>query len=53
MHEGTLDLIILILVFAMLQIWWIFPLLINNKKNNFNDKELKSKIDELERLFRK
>ena len=53
MSPGTLDLIILILVFVVLQAWWIIPLIKNNHKINDRGKELREEIEQLEKLFNK
>ena len=53
MSTGTTDLILLILVFAGLQAWWIIPLIKNNNKINEREKELREEIKQLEKLFKK
>ena len=52
MQPGTLDLIILILIFISLQAWWVIPI-IKKIKINEKDKALKQEIKQLERLYRK
>ena len=53
MSPGTLDLIILILVFVVLQAWWIIPIIKNNNKMNERDKMLRKDIKQLEKLYKK
>ena len=53
MSPGTLDLIILILVFVGLQAWWIIPLIKKNNKLNERGKELREEIKQLEKLYKK
>ena len=53
MSPGTPDLIILILVFVGLQAWWIIPLINKNNKLNDRDRELREKIKQLEKLYKK
>ena len=53
MSPGTIDFIILVLVFIALQAWWIIPLLKKNKKLNERGKDLSEEIKRLEKLYRK
>ena len=53
MSPGTLDLIILILVFVGLQAWWIIPLIKKNNKLNDKGQELRREIKQLEKLYKK
>ena len=53
MSPGTPDLIFLILVFSVLQSWWIFPLIKKNNKLNDRDRELREEIKQLENLYKK
>ena len=53
MSPGTNDLMFLIIVFIVLQAWWIIPLIKKNKKLNHRDKELREEIKNLEKLYRK
>ena len=53
MSPGTLDLIILILVFVGLQAWWIIPLIKKNNKLNERGKVLREEIKQLEKLYKK
>ena len=53
MSPGTPDLIILILVFVVLQGWWIIPLIKKNNKINERGKELREEIKQLEKLYKK
>ena len=52
MSPGTSDLILLVIVFIGLQVWWIIPLIKNNKLNE-RDRELKEEIRYLEKLYKK
>ena len=53
MPPGTIDLIILILIFIGLQAWWIIPII--NKNNNLRErgKDIREEIKQLERIFKK
>ena len=53
MSPGTSDLIILIFVFIVLQALWLVPLIKNNKKLNYRNKELIEEIEQLEKLYKK
>ena len=53
MSPGTIDLILLILVFLGLQAWWIIPIIKKNNKINEKGKELREEIQQLEKLYRK
>ena len=53
MSPGTTDLIILILVFMLLQAWWIIPIIKKNNKMNLRGKELREEIKQLEKLYKK
>ncbi len=53
MSPGKPDLIILILVFAGLQAWWIIALIKNNYKIKQRGKELREEIKQLEKLYKK
>ena len=53
MSPGTLDLILLILVFVGLQAWWIIPIIKKNNKDNGRVKDLREEIKKLEKLYRK
>ena len=53
MSPGTTDLILLILVFIVLQAWWIIPLIKKNNKLNKRGKELSEEIKQLEKIYRK
>tara|TARA_Y100001968_G_scaffold129599_1_gene118319 strand:- start:323 stop:484 length:162 start_codon:yes stop_codon:yes gene_type:complete len=53
MQPGTIDLIIFGLIFIGLQAWWILPIV---KQSNSSDKKssnLRKKIIQLERLYKK
>ena len=53
MQPGTIDLIIFGLIFIGLQAWWILPLVRQN--NSFDEKSsnLRKKINQIEKLYRK
>ena len=53
MSPGTPDLILLILVFAGLQAWWIIPIIKKNNKINERNKEFREEIKQLEKLYTK
>ena len=53
MSPGTPDLTVLILMSVGLQAWWIIPIIKNNNRINERDKELKEKIKQLEKLYKK
>ena len=53
MPQGSLDLLILIIIFLGLQAWWIYPILKKNRKSNKKTSNLKEKIETLERLYKK
>ena len=53
MSNGTPDLILLILVFIVLQAWWMVPLIKKNNKINQRGKELREEIKQLEKLYKK
>ena len=53
MSQGSIDLLILLIIFLGLQAWWIYPILKNNRKFNKKTSNLKEKIETLERLYKK
>ena len=53
MQPGTLDLIILILIFIVLQFWWVIPIIKRNNKLNKSSKDIREEIKQLERIFKK
>tara|TARA_Y100000589_G_C27183581_1_gene641771 strand:- start:660 stop:821 length:162 start_codon:yes stop_codon:yes gene_type:complete len=53
MHLGTYDLLILLIIFLGLQVWWIYPIFRRNRRLNKKDTNLKEKIENLERLYRR
>ena len=53
MPEGSIDLLILLIIFLGLQAWWIYPILKNNRSFNKKTSNLKDKIETLERLYKK
>ena len=53
MSPGTLDLILLILVFLGLQAWWLIPIIKKNNKINEKSKALNKEVKLLEKLYKK
>ena len=53
MHQGTFELIILILIFLGLQAWWVIPIIKRNNKMNERRKDLSEEVEQLERIFKK
>ena len=53
MKQGTIDLIILIILFLGIQAWWFIPLIKKSNKTNKKDKEIIEKIKKLERIYKK
>jgi len=53
MRPGTLDLLILVFVFLVLQAWWIAPIINKNNKLNKRGNELREEIKQLEKLYKK
>ena len=52
MKPGTIDLIILGVIFIGLQAWWIISIVSQNNSSNEKSSNLK-KVSQLERLYRK
>tara|TARA_Y100001933_G_scaffold8983_1_gene8062 strand:- start:422 stop:583 length:162 start_codon:yes stop_codon:yes gene_type:complete len=52
-QPGTFDLIILIVVFILLQTWWLIPIIKRNNKMNERGKDIRKEIKQLERIFKK
>jgi len=53
MPQGSIDLLILLIIFIVLQAWWIYPLLKKEGKFNKKNSNLREKIETLERLYKK
>ncbi len=53
MQPGTFDLILLIIIFIVLQAWWIIPIFKRNNNMNQRGKDIKEEIKQLERIFKK
>ena len=53
MLPGSIDLIILILVFFVLQAWWVIPIIKKNNNLNKRDNKLREEIKQLEKLYKK
>tara|TARA_Y100001978_G_C23558361_1_gene368019 strand:+ start:116 stop:277 length:162 start_codon:yes stop_codon:yes gene_type:complete len=52
-QPGTVEIIILLLIFIGLQAWWIIPIIKKNNKLNESGKDLSEEVKQLERLFKK
>ena len=52
MPQGSLDLIILLIIFLGLQVWWIYPIIKMKKELNKKSTNLQEKVETLERLFK-
>ena len=52
MPQGSLDLLILLIIFLGLQIWWIYPLIKKKRLLNKETTNLKEKIETLEKVFK-
>ena len=53
MKSGTFDLLILVFIFLGLQAWWIIPIINKNNKLNKRGNDLRDKIKQLEKLYKK
>ncbi len=53
MPLGTLDLLILLIMFLGLQAWWIYPIIKNTKKLIKGRTNFKEKITNLEKLYKR
>tara|TARA_Y100001968_G_scaffold45319_1_gene35354 strand:+ start:323 stop:484 length:162 start_codon:yes stop_codon:yes gene_type:complete len=53
MQQGSIDLLIVLIIFLGLQAWWIYPILKKNREFNKKTSNLKEKIDTLESLYKK
>ena len=53
MKQGSIDLIILLIIFIALQAFWIYPILKKNRTFNKKITNLREEIETLERLFKK
>ena len=53
MQPGTIEIIILILIFVGLQAWWLIPIIKRNNKMNESGKDLREEVKQLERIFKK
>ena len=50
---GSIDLIILILVFLVLQAWWVIQIIKKNNNLNKRANKLREEIKQLEKLYKK
>tara|TARA_Y100000589_G_scaffold277276_1_gene272212 strand:+ start:205 stop:366 length:162 start_codon:yes stop_codon:yes gene_type:complete len=53
MQQGSIDLIILLIIFLALQAFWIYPILKKNRDFKKKTTNLREEIETLERLFKK
>ena len=53
MQPGTFEILTLLLIFIVLQAWWIIPIIKRNNKINERGKDLSEEIKQLERIFKK
>ena len=53
MLPGTIDLIILILVFLGLQAFWLIPIIKRNNNLNMRVNKMREQINQLEKLYKK
>ncbi len=53
MQPGTVEIIILILIFIGLQAWWVIPIIKRNNEGNERGQDLKEEVKQLERIFKK
>ena len=53
MQPGTIDLIIFGLIFIGLQAWWIIPIVRQYNSSDEKNSNLREKVNQLERLYRK
>ena len=53
MPQGSIDFLILLIIFLGLQAWWIYPIISRNREFNKKTSNLKEKIETLERLYKK
>ena len=53
MEKGTIDLLVLIIIFLGLQAWWIVPIFRRNNKPIEKGHDINHQIKQLERIFKK
>ena len=53
MQPGTIEILILILIFVGLQAWWLIPIIIRNSKMNQRGQDLSEEVKQLEKIFKK
>ena len=53
MPQGSIDSIILLIIFLGLQAWWIYPIIKKYKQSNKKTTDLKEKIETLEKLYKR
>ena len=52
MQSGTLDLLILLLIFIGLQAWWVIPIIKRNNERSIKTKDIREEIKQLERILK-
>tara|TARA_Y100000589_G_C27167959_1_gene635493 strand:- start:1184 stop:1345 length:162 start_codon:yes stop_codon:yes gene_type:complete len=52
-QTGTIDLLILTIIFLSLQACWIIPIINKSNKLNNKGKKLRKEINQLERIYKK
>ena len=53
MPQGSIDLLILLIIFLGLQSWWMYPIIKKNREFKKKDINLQEKIDTLEKLYKR
>ena len=53
MQPGTFEIIILIVIFVVLQAWWVIPIMKRNNEINERSNDLSEEVKQLERIFKK
>ena len=53
MQPGTFEIIILIVIFVVLQAWWVIPIIKRNNNMNERGKDLSEEVKQLERILKK
>ena len=53
MQAGTIEMILLILIFIGLQTWWVIPIIKRNNEIIERSNDLSEEVKQLERIFKK
>ena len=53
MRQGSIDLLILLIIFLGLQSWWIYPIVKKYRRFKKKNTNLQEKIDTLEKLYKR